>query len=335
MTSRTKTSERYRSRLRRRDRRVDSLERQLASAKGSGSESPPPGGTLSDFYEWAESSLVVPTGPLAGSPFVIHQWQRDFLEGALATGIREAGLSIARKNAKTATIAALVLGYLVGPLRTSRWRGLVISLTGTLASEFRRQVIEIAEASGIIDQLNIKLAPPPGIIRGLDGTELTLLASDKASGHAVGVDLAIIDEGGLFTPNQRDLWNAVLSSTSGRDGRLLVISIRGHSEMFSELAARADDPSVFWTEYAGDEVAKLDDVEQWHRANPGLASGIKSLDYMADASRRAIATPADSASFRTMELNLPGVPARDSIVQVADWQACLIELDNLPPRDGL
>ena len=48
------------------------------------------------LIEWAEATLIVPTGPLRGQPFKIADWQRGFLSAALGPGIREAGLSVAR-----------------------------------------------------------------------------------------------------------------------------------------------------------------------------------------------------------------------------------------------
>ena len=158
-------------------------------------------------------------------------------------------------------------------------------------------IIQTAAASNLSDSISTKSFPPPGSIRGLDGTELTLLASDKASGHAVGADLAIIDEAGLLEENRRELWNAVFSSISARDGRLMCISIRGHGPMYSELADRAGKPNVHFTEFAAPEGCDLDDADAWHAANPGLGT-IKSLNFMKDAAERAITTPADARSFQ-------------------------------------
>ena len=38
------------------------------------------------FIAWAESALVVPTGPLRGQPFRIPEWQREYVWEALADG---------------------------------------------------------------------------------------------------------------------------------------------------------------------------------------------------------------------------------------------------------
>lgn len=67
-------------------------------------------------------------------------------------------------------------------------------------------------------------------------------------------------------------------------------------------------------------------------ANPGLASGIKSRSYMVDASRKAIAVPADASLFRAYDLNQPLNPSKESICQPTEWTAC--ETASLPPRQG-
>ena len=62
------------------------------------------------------AELVVPDGIRAGQKFILQPFQTNFLSDALAPGVREAALSVARKNAKSATIALLLLAYLCGPL---------------------------------------------------------------------------------------------------------------------------------------------------------------------------------------------------------------------------
>ena len=287
-----------------------------------------------EVAEWAEEVLRVPTGPLRGQSFHIPDWQRQFLVEALGPGVREAGLSVARKNGKSGLIAGLLLAYLVGPLNTPQWRGVVVSLTGALAAELRDAVVQTAEASGLDDLLQVRRSPPPGSITGLNGARLTILASDRATGHAIGSDLAIVDEAGLIQEAQRELWNAVLSSTSGRDGRLLCISIRGDGPMFGEMAARAGQPGVVWHEYAAPEGCALDDEAAWIVANPGLVNGIKSHSYMIDASRRAIATPADASAFRAYDLNQPQSPSRELLCDVSDWLKIECHPEDLPPRKG-
>lgn len=105
------------------------------------------------LIDWAQDKLIVPDGPLAGQRFQVAPLQERFLRGALSPQIREAGLSIARKNGKSALCALLILGYLDGPLNTPNWRAGVTSLTVTLSVELRRQLEQIAIAYELTDEL--------------------------------------------------------------------------------------------------------------------------------------------------------------------------------------
>ena len=55
--------------------------------------------------EWA-ATLVISDGLLAGKHFDVADWQLAFLRDALSPGVREAGLSVGRKNGKPALAGA-------------------------------------------------------------------------------------------------------------------------------------------------------------------------------------------------------------------------------------
>ena len=283
---------------------------------------PPPG----EIFDWIEARLKVPTGPLAGEPFRLPEWQRDWIAGALADGKREAGLSVARKNGKSGLIGAMVLAALAqdGPLNRQGWRGIVTSLRGNLAKELRDAIVLTAKASRL-GGITLQKSPPPGVLLGARDTRVDFLAADRASGHAVGADLALIDEAGLLKEEGRSLWNAVYSAISGRNGRFWAISIQGDGPMFKEMEERADagDPTLHWTKFAAPLDADIHAPEAWHAANPGLASGIKALSYMADNAERVRRTPGNELHFRAWDLNQPVDPERQMICSLEDWRACI------------
>ena len=283
-----------------------------------------------DPIEWIERTLVVPSGPLRGQPFRLPDWQQRFIREAMAPGVREACLSVARKNGKTGLVAALVLAHLCGPWSRGDWRGLCTSMTADLALQLRHAVTTTAELSGV--QVTLVKSPRPGSVIGLNGASVQFLAADKGTGHAHGSDLAIVDEGGLMGENQRGLWNAMLSSTSGRDGRLLVISILGDGPMMSELRAREGEPGVCWHGYCSTMNDDPNDPAVWEASNPGLRDGIKSIAYMRDMARRAASNPADMALFRAFDLNSPQNPDRVLLVSMEQWNA--VAERPRPEREG-
>lgn len=281
--------------------------------------------------KWAAANLIVPTPPKAGQPFKLDPWQIKFLEGALADGVREAGLSVGRRNGKTFTIAVLCLAHLVGPLNARYWRAAAVSLTGKNCLELRTAIEQIA-AESQLEGVEVKRSPFPGSVDGLNGASMDFLAADKASGHSVGLDMALIDEAGLLDEDKRGLWNAMTTSTGGRDGRVVCFSVQGAGPMYGEMRSRRDKPSVHWCEYSAPLNCELDDKDAWFAANPGLKTGTKSMGYMEDAAAKAQGSPADAAGFRAYDLNQPMDPSsRETIVAVADWTACLRQAEPQGP----
>ena len=189
-----------------------------------------------------------------------------------------------------------------------------------------------AEASGL--EVEDRATPTPGIMWGRNGSQVKFLASDKATGHAIGADIALIDEAGLLDESKRDLWNAILTSTSGRDGRLICISVQGLGPMFADMRDRAEDKSVAWHEHTAPLSMEIDDPKAWALANPGLASGIKARNYMVDMARRALASPADQPSFRAFDLNQPQEPGVEPLCSLSDWLRCVRPADDMPARQG-
>ena len=283
---------------------------------------------------WITENLRVPSGPLAGEPFHLPNWQRDWIIAASGDDIREAGLSVSRKNGKSGLIAAWLLAHLVGPLARTDWRCIVASMTGTLARELREAIELTALVSGFRHEIELFKSPPPGRLVGKHKSRVDFLAADRASGHAVGADLAIIDEAGLLPERQRFLWNSIFSSVSGRDGRLWCISIQGDGPMFAEMAARKGTPGLHFRKWTSAVTCPLDDEDAWHKSNPGLASGIKSIEYMRHQAARAIGSPGNEAHFRAFDLNQPIDPERETIVSVGDYVQC-IDADAPEPAGDL
>ena len=293
----------------------------------------PPDDPAGALASWSASKLKVPSGPLRGEAFILAPWQIDFFRDALGPGILEAGCSLPRKCGKSGGISVLVAAYLKGPLHFPMWRGVCTSATGALAKELRDQVEQLSDISGL--GLRTMRSPAPGHTLGANGSRLDFLAADKATGHAIGADLAIIEEGGLLKENHRDLWDAMISSVSGRDGRFLCMSIQSDGAMFAELRDRRGDKAVVWHEFRATEGCDIEDRAEWDRAHPANVLGrVKSYSYMEARSRGAAAVGNDS-NFRAHDLNLSIDPSKSPIVTLTQWQHCVVsDRAALPPREG-
>ena len=197
---------------------------------------------------WARERLKVPPGHAnSGQPLELPAYAVEFFREALADGVREGGCFVARKNAKSAAVAVLILAHLAddGPLRRPGWRCGVASISKEKARELWTQASDIALASRILsgaDKRSLHFGKVPLAIRSRWG-EAAFLSADKSAGHASGFDLAIFDEIGLAPERGRALAAGLLSSTSARDGRLLAISVLGDSPLSREMVERAGDPA--------------------------------------------------------------------------------------------
>ena len=228
---------------------------------------------------------------------------------------------MARKNAKSACCAVLVLAYLVGPLARAGWRCGIVSIDKSKANELKIQIEAIALASGLADQMRFLRSPAPGRITAAAGT-VDILSADETSGHASGYDLILFDELGLTKEKHRGLVSGLKSSTSARSGIFVAISIFGTSPFIPEMAERGADDAVtvhLYQPAEGD--CASDDETAWREGNPGIEYGLKPLSYMQDRARLTAMNPGDNAYFRAEDMNLPGSPNVEMIVTPDDWRA--------------
>lgn len=272
---------------------------------------------IEEGIDWIEQ-LIIPTGPAAGSRLYLMEWQKDWIRGVMTPGIRIGGLSVSRKNAKTVLNCAIALAFLCGPWHRPNWAGILCADKVQNAQVFTKQLMELAGASALMNQLKLKKTSP-GRVLGKDGAELQILAAEKhGSGHASNADIAWIDECGALQANDRPLYEAMLSSISARDGKFIAVGNQREGPMFREMEAEADLPHVHWERFTTPVKFDLMDEESWYLGNPGLGV-IKPVSYMRERAASAKAVPAKQSYFRSFDLNQAIEPDRQLIVQEADW----------------
>jgi len=159
------------------------------------------------------------------------------------------------------------------------------------------------------------------------GARLRFLARSKGSGRGFSGDLVVLDEamtlpvetmGALFpTMSARQNPQVVYTATAGdADSEVLAQvrerGIRGDAGL-SYVEYSAGEPD----DHVGDEV-NLDDRAEWWRANPAMASGRISEEFV-DQERRALS----EEQFAKERLCLWSVGKRASVIDIDHWQSLL------------
>ena len=285
------------------------------------------------FCTWAAENLIVPAGhPAAGQPFIIPAYLARFFADALDEKTNEAALIIARKNAKSSSVAALLVCFMVGALRRPGFRVGVSSINREKSFELKEQIRALKDAANL-DELQVWRRGAQGVT-GPGGSSIDFVSADKNAGAASSWDIAVCDEIGLLSEQSRGLVNSMRSSVSAKAGKFLSLSIWGDGPFVPEIVARREHEGVCVHLYQAPEGCALDDESAWAAANPGLGS-IKSRDYMVSESRRVASSVSDQPAFLAFDLNRPQSPTREQVCAPRDWAACTVQTPaELPPRAG-
>ena len=102
--------------------------------------------------DWCDRHLRIGEGMLVGDRFKFMGWFREFILDAYGVGVHSAGLSVARKNGKTASLAAFEIGCLVGPLRRRGYCCLVASEDKRKTGPFRDTLVGMCVESGLMSK---------------------------------------------------------------------------------------------------------------------------------------------------------------------------------------
>lgn len=247
--------------------------------------------------------------------------------------IRRVLLTMARKNAKTTLIAALVLVHLVGP------EAGVGQQVYSAANDREQAAIIYRAAEAMVlmdDELSLLVRPVPSrkrLVCYLNGSFYQALSSDAKTKHGMNPAVWIYDE--LAQAPKRDLYDALDTSQGAQDEPLsFVISTQARDplSLMSELVDDAKkqnalrdagldyDRSLAAFIFEVPPDADPFDESLWRLANPALGDFL-SLKDMQDDAAKAKRLPSQLARFRNLRLNQQ-VDGVDHILGAEDWKAC-------------
>ncbi len=269
-------------------------------------------------------------GDLAGKPFILEPWQREYLQTLFgATGpdglrqYRTSFVFLPRKNGKSNLIAAIGL-YL---LFVDNEPGAEIYV----AAADREQANAIFEVQKQM-VLNSKLLRDKcKIYRNsivLNGTNsyIKAISADASTKHGFSAHAVLYDE--LHSAPNRELWEVLTTSVGARSQPLVLgISTAGVDrgglcmELY-EYGKRVrdgviDDKTFLPLIYEAPVDADPFDVETWRTANPNLGVSVR-MDYFERMAAEARILPTSEIAFKQLHLN-QWVSSFDGWITDHDW----------------
>jgi len=294
--------------------------------------------------KFIETYLKVPEGALVGQPLKLAEFQKRFIYDVYGRSeqTRKAILSCGRKNAKSATIACLLLAHIVGPERVLNSQ----IVSGARSRDQAALVYHLAEK-----MLNLqpkfqglyRLVPSSKRIIGLKANvEYRALSADGTTAHGLSPVLAILDEVGQIRGPQDDFVDAITTSQGAHENPLLIVlstQAANDADLLSiwiDDAARSKDPKIVSHVYAAKKDADVLDEEAWYAANPALGI-FRSLPDLEEQAKQAARMPSTENTFRNLILN-QRVSTFTPFISRNVWESCggkVIDFGNSPVYAGL
>jgi phage terminase large subunit-like protein len=252
----------------------------------------------------------VPEGEHVGKFIELEDFQKKFIldiyDNPAITDT--AILSEGRKNGKTALIACLVLAHTVGT--EARQNSRIVS--GAMSRDQASEVYNAASKMILQDErLSVlaRLIPSQKKIIGLrKNVEYRALAAEAKTAYGLSPVVAILDEIGQVKGSRSDFVDAITTAQGAHKNPLLIYISTQAADDADLLSILIDDyrntkrAKTICHVYEADKDCKLDDVEQWKKANPALGK-FRSLDDMKKLAEKALSMPSFANTFRNLHLN--------------------------------
>lgn len=233
--------------------------------------------------------------------------------------------SVARKNAKTAEAAFMIIVHLVGPEAVLNSR----IISGAMSKEQAAEVYNYASKCVTLSprlSSKCRIIPTLKKIIGLPmNVEYQAISAEASTAHGKSPILAVLDEVGQITGPRSDFIDAITTATGAYlKARVVYISTQAATPraMFSILiddATRNKPPGIVCHVYSADEDCDLMDEQAWRDANPAL--GIyRSFDDVRAQAEKASRMPSFEPTFRNLILN-QRVESAAPFVSKKVWEA--------------
>ncbi|MCB6564058.1 terminase large subunit [Desulfovibrio desulfuricans] len=279
--------------------------------------------------------LTLPDGAYVGQKVKLRAWQKEFINAVYGPKkenglrrVREALLTMGRKNGKTALIAMLLLVHLCGP--ESIRNGQLYSV----AFDREQAAIVFKYAAAMVyadEELELRLnviSSKKMIEDPTSGSVYQALSAESRTKHGKSSSFIIFDELAQFG-NDRELYDTMMTSRGAHaEPLVMVISTQAASDaaLLSELVDRGKkiisgevvDPTSVAFVYEVPADADIFDEANWYLANPALGDFL-NIEILREDAEKAKAMPGAEAAFRNLYMN-QRVSADKPFVTVDVWK---------------
>jgi phage terminase large subunit-like protein len=275
---------------------------------------------------WIERHCVVPDGRYGGQPVRLTPRQREWLRMIYDTPTRRFILSMARKNAKTAFLAFILLLHLVGPESKSNSEIYSVAMSRAQAAIIFRYACKIIRMSPTLRKYIRIRETAKELYCEARGTLYRALSSESKTAYGLNPALVIHDELGQVRGPRHELYEAMETAGQAQENPLsIIISTQARTDgdllsLLIDAALRGDDPRTKVALYtAPDDVDPFSD-EAIAAANPHMHDfmNVEELRAMAEDARRM---PSRENEYRNLVLN-QRVNFHAPLVSRAVWNAC-------------
>lgn len=283
----------------------------------------------------------VPEGTHVGQPIVLDEFQKKFIYAVYdnPAETREAILSMARKNGKTALIACLVLAHLVGTEAVQNSQIVSGAMSRDNAAIVFNLCVKMINLNPNLQRITRVITSLKKIYGLPMNTEYRALAKEGSTNMGGSPLLLILDETGQVVGSKDSFIDAVITSQGAHEKPLrLVISTQAANDsdllsIWIDDALTGKDPQKICHLYAAEAGCDVLDKKAWKAANPALGKfrNLGDIQKMAnDASRM----PSFENTFRNLYLN-QRVSMKSPFISRSVWQECAEETCPIEECDEL
>lgn len=273
---------------------------------------------------WIEANCRIPDGKLVGRPVRLTDAQKGWLKQIYDTPTRTFILSMARKNAKTATSAFLLLLHLCGPeakensqLYSAAQSRDQASILFGYASKVVRMSPDLSEYVQIKESAKTLVCPELG-------TAYRALSADASTAYGLSPVFSVHDELGQVKGPRSELYEAIETASAAHESPLsIIISTQAPTDadllsLLIDDALTGADPRIKVALHTAPMALDPFSDEAIRAANPHFDVFMNREEVRKQATD-AKRLPAQEASYRNLILN-QRVEARSPFVTHTVWK---------------